>query len=175
MKKGLLTGLVLVLLLTMLLPAAPALAAKPADMQAGGDITAISPGVVGENVFAAGNSGRWRVTERYIAGEFTSGPFEGGLTIRYAANVDATQAGNFHGELIIGDDTCAGRINGRITPEFDPSSGLPPQLNVSGHWTVNEGAHGSGVFEATIYFFPLDDHVVAVLPGSTFTMSGKLK
>ncbi|MFC1945634.1 hypothetical protein ACFLW1_00370 [Chloroflexota bacterium] len=174
MRKYFYLGIVIVTMLSMLVTASPALAAKPVAFEAGGTITAISPGVVGENVFPAGNSGRWRVTDRTITGVLTRGDIAGDITIQYQANVDATQAGNFHGSIVVAGGSYSGKINGSISSVvYDPGLPLPPRIDITGHWNLNNGARGNGTFEATIFFLPLGEHVLFVIPEmSTFTMSG---
>ena len=99
-RKILMVGLVLALTLTLVMPAT-ALAAKPAEFTASGVIIDIT---TGEDVieFPAGNSGRWVVQERMIGGVLTEGDIGGGFTLTYKANVVLeTQAGNFHGEMVV--------------------------------------------------------------------------
>jgi len=175
-RRTLLISLVLVLILTALAPAT-ALAAKPQSFYAAGKITYISPG----EVLPAGESGRWRVIERELRGELLpevegletdiSGPF----TMTYKANVElATQAGNLHGILEIGDYTF--RVNGKIQPlEIVPiAPGIYlPKLAINGHWTLGDGARGNGEFDAWVVFVPDAYGHVAYIVASSFTMDGK--
>ena len=173
-RRILFISLALVLMLMALAPAT-ALAAKPQPFHATGVITGIEDTEVGDNAFPAGNSGRWRVVDRQIAGELLSGDITGSFILTYKANVElATQAGNLHGTL----ETIAGtfRVNGKIQPlemvELYPGVYLP-KLTISGHWNLAGSGPGQGNFDAWVIFIPDEyGHVVAIV-ASSFVMDGK--
>jgi len=169
-KKLLFISLALVLVLGALIPAV-ALAAKPVEFNASGNITYIE---LGGSVFPAGESGRWVVASRYLDGTFLSGDVNGDFTLTYKANVDSEQAGNLHGLLEVGAYTL--RVNGTIEPlemvYFEPWDTYLPMLTISGHWTFIEGAQGQGDFDAWLIFIPFGEHVGMVVAGE-FTMTGK--
>ena len=184
-RKILFISLVLALMLTALVPAA-ALAAKPQTFYAAGAIDYIEATVVGENAFPAGNSGRWRVVDREIAGEL-SGDVNGSFIMTYKANVESadTQAGSFHGVLDVGEYSF--KVNGKTQPVEVIAWVVPGQipyllqLTMDGHWTA-QGTRGNGVFSGAVVFEPdwvlLEQtgqvHVGAIHPEmSPFTMTGK--
>jgi len=84
-RRILLISLTLVLMLTALAPAT-ALAAKPQSFYAGGEVNYIEATVLGDNVFPAGNSGRWRVVGREIGGEL-SGDVNGSFITTFSGNI----------------------------------------------------------------------------------------
>lgn len=171
-KKGLVFSVILALLLTVLMPTT-AFAAKPLPVHAEGAITSIEDTVIGENVFPAGDSGRFRVVDRVISGGL-SGDIAGDFILTYKANVDLlTQAGNLHGTLTTGDYTF--KINGAIAPlEMVPTIyGYLPMLTITGHWS-RPGGPGNGTFGAWVVFIPDEyGHVVWIID-SSFTMDGTL-
>ena len=176
MKKRLFfISLVLALVMTTLMPVT-VLAAKPADFSASGTITGISPG----DVFPAGESGRWVVAEREIEGNFDGdiGDIGGPFTLTYKANVElATQSGNLHGWLTVGEDSYVLKVNGEIEPlEFWGwyAEGIPLyKLTINGRWTFTDGARGQGDFNAWVIFIPtLEGHVGSIVD-SSFTLTGK--
>ncbi|HUV44070.1 MAG TPA: hypothetical protein VMW13_04480, partial [Dehalococcoidales bacterium] len=88
------------LILSVVMPGT-ALAAKGKafeDFGATGFITFIDDGIVKP----AGQSGRWIVSERTVAG-MMFGDADGWFTMTYKANVDSEQTGTFHGELVVGE------------------------------------------------------------------------
>jgi len=185
-RRILLISLALVLMLTALAPTT-ALAAKPQEFYAAGAITDIEGTVIGENVFPAGNSGRWRVVDREIEG-YLSGDINDDFLMTYKANIEdeLTQAGNLHGNLVAGDYNF--KVNGKIQP-VQVIAWLVPgqvplllQLTISGHWTGTKGTKGNGDFSAAVVFEP--DWYLLELTGevhvgtihtdlSPFTMTGK--
>lgn len=179
MKRRLLfISLALALVLTTLMPSL-VLAAKPVAFKAGGIITDISPG----NVLPAGKldedtgnsaSGRWRVVEREIRGTL-SGDIGGDFLFTYKANVElATQAGNFHGTLGVGDYTM--KVEGESLPiEFAGWYGPYPlfTLTLEGNWTFIDGANGNGVLDASATFVPTPAGHIAFIVASDFTLTGQ--
>ncbi|MDD5287875.1 MAG: hypothetical protein PHY28_02015 [Dehalococcoidales bacterium] len=180
-KRTLFISLILAIVLSTLMPAT-ALAAKPATFSANGMVSYISPGTV----FPAGNSGRWVVAERELIGAL-AGDISGGFTMTYKANVESleTQAGNFHGTLIMDDGSYSFNVNGRSEPlqfvqwiEFPPQSGnyVPLMLlTISGDWTLTEGAQGHGNFDAQVLFIPTLEGHVGYIVNSSFNMAGQWK
>jgi hypothetical protein len=170
-RKILMVGLVLALTLVLVSPV-PALAAKPVGFNASGVITAIDEG----NVFPAGNSGRWVVHERTIEGILSDGAITGEFELTYKANVTlATQAGNFHGRMVVNNGDYVINVNGKIEPlAFVPPYGLP-MLSLSGHWNFTDGAHGNGNFNAWLVFIPDEYGHVDVIVASSINMAGKWK
>ena len=184
-RRILFISLVLVLMLTALVPST-ALAAKPQTFNAGGAIDYIEATVIEDNAFPAGNSGRWRVVDREIAGEL-SGDVSGRFVMTYKANIESadTQAGNFNGVLDVGEYSF--KVNGKTQP-VEVIAWLVPgqipyllQLTMAGHWST-QGARGSGVFSGAVVFEPDwillaqtgQVHVGAIHPEmSPFVMSGK--
>ena len=169
-KKFLLVGIVLALVATLLIPAS-VLAAKPAEVEASGVITAISPGTV----FPAGNSGRWIVAERDLDGILLDGDITGEFTMTYRANVElATQAGNLHGTMEVGG--CVLQVNGKIAPlEMVPTplGVYLPKLTIAGNWTIIDGGKGQGEFEAWVIFIPTPEGHVDTIVASAITLNGK--
>ncbi len=156
-RRLLLISLVLVLMLTALAPAT-ALAAKPQSFNAAGEINYIEATVIGDNIFSAGNSGRWRVVGREIGGEL-SGDVSGSFLMTYKANIESTdtQAGNLHGTLGVGDYSF--KVNGKIQP-VEIIAWLVPgqiplllQITINGHWAL-QGGKGNGDFYGVIVFEP---------------------
>jgi len=178
MKKRILCIILVASLVLSVVMPATALAAKGKafdDFEATGVITDITSG----DVFPAGNSGRWRVSERTVSGPFIGGDLAGAsFTMTYKANVDSEQAGTFHGELVSGEVVFKVRGKSEMgsevlgvydyfpvlvpNPEYDPDDptslpyivdGLVPvvffALNTSGGWTLVEGAKGNGTYEGT--------------------------
>lgn len=172
-KRILLISLALVLLFTMLAPAA-ALAAKPQTFQAAGVITYIEDTQVGDNAFPAGNSSRWRVIDREIGGELL-GDISGSFVLTYKANVElATQAGNLHGVLETGEYSF--RVNDKIQPLTMAPSPLGfdlPVLTLNGHWTLTDKGQGQGDFAAWVQFIPDEYGHVVMIVASSFEMDGK--
>lgn len=168
MKRLLMIGVIPVLLLV--LAQGNILAAKPAAFSATGTISGISPG----DVAAAGESGRWRITERELTGEL-SGDVGGTFVMSYKGNVElVTQAGDFHGTLATASMTFG--VNGKIQPlEMAPiGNGVYlPKLTFSGHWAGTEGICGNGEFSGWLIFVPSQDGHVATIVASSFDMSGQ--
>lgn len=178
MKKRLLLISLMLVLLTALMPAT-ALAAKPPPLSAAGEINYIEATVIGDNVFPAGNSGRWRVVSREMGGEL-SGDINGSFLLTYKANIESTetQAGNLHGDLEVGSYVF--KVNGKIQPlelvgiiEIAPGFYAPKlKLAINGHWSLS-GGQGNGDFDAWVVFIPdASGHVASIL-ASSFTMDGK--
>lgn len=183
MKKTF-VSLLLVLVLTLLLPA-PVMAAGPQSFSAAGSITSVSAGTV----LPAGNSDRWRVIEREVTGSLSGGGLDGAFTLIYRANVASleTQAGNFHGRLTAGANVL--EVNGKSEPiQFvtlipnpnpNPAPGEPAYLPVfklviSGHFTFIDGAQVNGTFAGWANFIPTPGaaHIGVILDNS-FSLSGK--
>jgi hypothetical protein len=180
MKKRLvLISLTLVLMLMALAPAT-ALAAKPQPFCATGVITGIEATVIGDNVFPAGNSGRWRVVGREIGGEL-SGDVNGSFLMTYKANIESTetQAGNLHGTLDVGEYSF--KVNGTIQPLeiveivwINPVTYYPIlKLTINGRWNLADRGPGQGDFEAGVIFIPDIYGHVACIVASSFVMDGK--
>jgi len=172
-RRMLFISLVLVLVLAALMPAT-ALAAKPQSFNASGSIAYIEDTVIGDNVFPAGNSGRWRVVNREIGGEL-SGDINGSFVMTYQANIESqwTQAGNLHGDLDAGGYHL--KVNGAIQPlELVPSPlGVSlPKLTIAGHWS-RAGGQGQGDFDAWVIFVPDEYGHVAWVVASSFVMDGE--
>ena len=158
MKRRLLfISVILTIILTTLMPAT-ALAAKPTSFNASGQINYIEATVIGDNVFPAGDSGRWRVVSREIGGELT-GDVSGSFLMIYNANIESTdtQSGNFHGTMEVGEYSF--KVNGKIQP-VEVIAWLVPgvipsliKLTIDGHWSRFAGK-GSGDFYGAIVFEP---------------------
>lgn len=175
MKNGIFVGLALVLVLAAFMPA-PALAAKPVPFNANGTVYYITPGTVEP----AGDSGRFVVVERDIVGSL-SGSINGAFKLSYKANVElATQAGDLHGTMQVGDNNTL-NVNGKIQPLafFGFSKLMEGNLvfksTIDGHWNFLVGANGSGKFSSDIFLIidPLTLHVIGFEPGSSITMTGQ--
>ncbi len=152
-RKAVLIGAVLALLLGLVSPAV-ALAAKPIDFFAAGAIVSIDEGAVSP----AGGSGRWVVSERVVSGGL-QGAVNGPFSLTYKASVNAAQAGNLAGRLVVGDLTMAisGKSQGVEMVQVAPGIYLP-SITVSGRWTLIDG-QGNGEFSATFVFIPwIDDY-----------------
>jgi hypothetical protein len=175
-RRILLISLALVLIMTVLAPAT-ALAAKPQPFYAAGVISEIEDTEIGDNVFPAGNSGRWRVVDREIAGSL-SGDINDSFLMTYRANIEneLTQAGNLQGTLVAGDDSF--NVNGKILPLELVTVPLPfgvfnlPKLTISGHWSL-AGTRGSGEFYGWVIFIPDAAGHVDTIVASSFVMDGK--
>ena len=177
-RRLLLITLALVLMLMALAPAT-ALAAKPQSFNAAGVIDEIEATVIGENVFPAGNSGRWRVVGREIGGEL-SGDVNGRFSMTYKANIESTetQAGSLHGTLDVGEYSF--KVNGKIRPLeivdivwIDPETYYPIlKLTIDGHWSL-PGGPGNGEFYGWVIFIPDENGHVAFIEASSFSMTGK--
>lgn len=171
-RRALVISLVMVLLLTALMPAT-AFAAKPQPVTAEGVIYSIEDTSIGDNVFPAGNSGRFRVVDREISGQLY-GDIEGLFSLAYKANVNiTTQAGNLQGTLNTGDYSF--KINGKIQPleMMLTNYGYLPMLTITGHWS-RPGAPGQGNFEAWAIFIPDEYGHVVYIVDSYFSMNGKM-
>jgi hypothetical protein len=171
MKKFLLIGVVLALMLTLILPSV-AMAARPVTFQATGQMTGIDSG----NVKPLGDSGLWLVKDRHIDGYFTEG-FPTGQTFRITYGgvfKIATQAGSLAGTMKTGTNNYT--ITGKVAPLDMVDMGgdiYLPRLSISGHWTGTKGVNRSGTFTASVIFIPdAAGHVVAI-PNSSFVMTGK--
>jgi len=143
-KRQLFISLVLGVYLAALIPGV-VMAAKPIDFEATGNITFLEPaGDAG--VFPAGNSGRWVVASRDLAGELAGdilGSFT--FTMTYTANVTLPEeAGNLHGTLKMDGYTL--KVTGKTGAVAEDT------IRISGHWTFIEGAKGHGEFEAELVF-----------------------
>jgi len=171
-KRMLCIGLVLTLALTIIIPATAT--AKGLDgFHAEGIVIGIDQG----DIKAAGNSGRWVVSERNLYGGFGffgDSPAQYGFTLNYHANIDSvyTQAGNLQGVLSIWDTPYALNLTGTTDPAYpDPVDEygypIPYQkiispdpfitmvvanyvLHLEGRWTFISGAIGNGTFEADV-------------------------
>jgi hypothetical protein len=167
-RKIILVGLVTALALVLVAPV-PALAAKPAGFMAIGSLDTIDEG----DPFAAGQSGRWVVPERTITGAI-SGAITGDFILTYRANVTAEQAGNFHGEMVVNDGEYVIKVNGNSSFGITPAGF--PGLILSGHWTLIEGARGTGNFGA--WLIPIMDeqkeHIIGIY-ASAIEMTGQWK
>ena len=172
MKRKLFYICLILVLVTITLMPVPALAME--SFSSAGTIDYISPGTV----FPAGASGRWIVAERELTGVL-SGDFNGPYTMTYKANVESldTQAGNFHGTLIVNSYTL--KVNGRSEPiEFVDwyAPGVPIyKLTIGGHWTCVEGTQGRGDFDGYAFFIPTREGHVGYILDSYFNMTGKWK
>ncbi len=177
-KRTLFISLLLVLILTVLTPAT-AVAVKPQPFYAAGTIVDIEDTVIDDNVFEAGDSGRWRVVDREIAGVL-SGDVNGEFILTYKANIESamTQAGNLHGNLVV--EGYNFKANGRIQPlEFVPVqlfNGVYylPKLTISGHWSM-KGAGQNGEFSGWVIFIPDAAGHVDTIVASSFVMEGEWK
>ncbi len=177
-RRILFISLALVLMVTALAPAT-ALAAKPKSFYAAGEINYIEATVIGDNVFPAGNSGRWRVVGREIGGEL-AGDSNGSFLMTYKASIESTetQAGNLQGVLETGEYSF--KVNGKIQPlevvgiiEIYPGIYVPQlKLTISGHWNLS-GSQGNGEFDAWVVFLPDEYGHVAMIVASSFVMDGK--
>jgi hypothetical protein len=170
MKKLLVIGVVLALILTLALPSV-AMAAKPTtQISATGAMISIDEGITRE----LGHSGKWLVKDRVINGAFSSGYFGSeAFTITYGGVFDlATQAGSLVGKMEVGSTTLV------ITGKSDPLTMVPvdgyylPCINISGHWTGLKGLNASGTFSAYMVFVPDQGHIGYIV-ASEFTMTGK--
>ena len=196
-KKLLFISLVMSLILAALMPGV-ALAAKPTDFEAEGNILYISDGTVSQ----AGKSSRFLVIERQILGA-VSGDIVGGYEFTYRGNVDVqTQAGTIHGTVVFPGQPYVLDVNGRIEPvELEPipvpitlvvdcylpgggviEAGTPlpagtpmPKLTIIGRWIFTEGAKGQGALDAGVYFTTDAEGHVNYLYLSTFDLTGKWK
>ena len=177
MKKRILFISLTLALIVMVLTPATAVAVKPQSFYAAGAIVDIEDTVIDDNVFPAGNSGRWRVVDREIAGVL-SGDVNGDFILTYKANIESglTQAGNLHGNLVVeGYDF---KVNGKIQPlELVPVNLFNevyylPKLTIGGHWSL-QGAGGNGEFSGWVIFIPDAAGHVDVIVASFFVMEGK--
>ena len=143
-KRQLFISIVLGVYLAALIPGV-VMAAKPIDFLATGNVTVLEP-VEYPDVFPAGNSGRWVVASRYLAGELVGDiPGSFAFTMTYTANVKLPEeAGNLHGTLKMNGYTL--KVNGKTGAVAEDT------IRISGHWTFIEGAKGHGEFEAELVF-----------------------
>lgn len=186
MKRRLLLISLTLVLIVMALAPATAFAAKPQPFNAAGGVNYIGATVIGDNVFSAGNSGRWRVVGREIGGEL-SGDIDGSFLMTYKANIESTftQAGNLHGTLLVDDYSF--KVNGTIQPVEVIAWAVPYQIpallriTIDGHW-ASQGTSGNGDYHAVIVFEPDwkllqttgEIHVGTIHTDmSPFTMTGK--
>jgi len=197
MKKRLLCiGLVVSLVLSIVMPGT-ALADKGGgfeEFEAAGSVLGIDPGTVK----AAGQSGRWIVSERQVIGMMSvceAAPEM--FTMTYAANVDSDQNGTFHGELVVGSlvfkvrgksemgaPTGFGTVVVEVPNPYPPPDTIPVEvpvvfcpLTTSGTWNLIEGAQGNGDYNTTITVAiatdgPFQGHIVAVVDSSV-SLTGK--
>jgi hypothetical protein len=175
MKKILLVGVILAMVLTLILPSA-AMAAKPVDFYTAGTISDITPGTVSQ----IGHTDWWRVSERDITGVFAEGPeasVSGAFTLTYQGKFKlSTQEGKFKGDLICEDSSF--KIDGNVDPlEFVPIGNnlYAPKLTISGDWKYQEGGKGKGEFSGWLIFNPTPDGHVDYVIASSFVMTGKIK
>ena len=162
--------LVLTLALTLATPV-PALAAKPVGFSTIGEITDIDDG----DVSPAGNSGRWIVKERTVEGNLLVGDITGGFVLTYKANVESvwTQAGNFHGTMVVNDGDYTIKVNGSSSPGTTPIG--PTGLVLSGHWTFKGNNQGNGGFDAwVIPMLDEEGHITGIFGGG-IEMTGQWK
>lgn len=159
MKKKILAVLLVLVTVMALAAPAPALAAKPTTFEANGIVLGILPT---DQEFAAGNSGRWVVHERYLY-TYLVGPDIAGLgVLTYHANVTlAFQEGAIQGTLVVGGYEL--NVTGKTT--FDvgvDSSGIPgPMLRINGNWNFVSGAKGTGKFSAYVFLqLDGDGHII---------------
>ena len=201
MKRRLLCViLVASLILSVVLPGT-ALAAKGKafdDFEASGVVLGIDPGTVK----AAGESGRWIVSERQVIGMMSISGYPYDIfTMTYKANVDSDQAGTFNGELVVGSlifkvrgkselglPTGQGMFGVEIPnpePPYDPPTIIIQvpvvfcPLTTVGSWTLIEGAQGNGDYNATVSVAiavdgPFKGHIVGIVDSSV-SLTGKWK
>lgn len=165
--KVLLTGAILALLLVGLLPTA--VMAETVPMSASGTIGYIS-GTVG---FPAGGSGMYIVQSRTVSGAFISGDLNSSYSMTYKGSIDLnTQAGNINGILSTGSYVFS--IAGKsypVTWTQTPEGYYIGKSYASGTWWFDGG---NGTFTCDFSFVPtMDGHIDYILPGSTFTLTGK--
>jgi hypothetical protein len=170
MKKILLIGVILAMVLTLILPSV-AMAAKPSVFTASGEMTTIDQGQTRE----LGESGKWLVADRHILGTFDSGDLDGDFTLTYGGVFDlATQAGNLVGTLKNGSKTIL--VTGKVSPYEIVDTGMgfsAPQLTIKGKWVGLKGLKANGEFTAWFIFIPDEEgHVVQII-ASSFDMTGK--
>lgn len=161
--KILVVGAILALLLVGILPTA--IQAAQTQISATGNISTISE-TMG---FPTGNNGKYKVTSRTVTGSFVSGDLNGDYTFNYAGQFDLnTQAGKIKGNLTNGDQVFD------IKGNSQPFSLLDNDLisTASGYWSSD---HGYGTWTATYYLqLDADGHIIAILPDSSFTLTGVL-
>jgi len=163
-----------VLTVALLLAAFPmnVLAAPPEAFQADGEITGIDAGIVK----AAGDSGRWVVSERHVSGTI-SGDLNGDFEFTYRANVAADQAGQLSGTMTVGEQNLELRGVSQPVTVVQVAPGVYlPRIAISGTWSFREG-RGSGDFDAWMVFVPVFDpdgnmHVGYIF-ASAFNLTGK--
>jgi len=171
-RRLLIISLVLALALVAMTPAA-ALAdeGRPTKIEAYGEITGITAGIV----TPLGESGRWRVIEREILGTI-SGDINGDFNLTYKGVFKLEdQAGNFHGTMETG--TYFLRVNGKVQPlemvQIGPEIYLP-KLTITGHWTFTDGAQGQGDLNGWAIFIPTSEGHVGAIIASAFALTGQL-
>ena len=170
-KRGMVAVLLIVVLLLSAFPMTT-LAAPPEDFLANGVVTAIDTGIVK----AAGNSGRWVVSERHVTGTIT-GDLNGEFQFSYHANVTADQAGQLSGTMTVGEQTL--KLRGASQPvtvvQVGPGVYLP-RIAINGSWNFQKG-RGNGDFDAWMIFVPVFDEEgnmhVGYIVASDFTLTGK--
>jgi hypothetical protein len=170
MKKLLVIGIVLALMLTLVLPSV-AMAARPTTFSAAGTMASIDPGTVKE----LGNSGLWLVKDRHIQGRFLSGDLgTESYTITYGGVFKLVdQSGNLAGTMQVGSKLFV--IDGKVAPLslVDMGEYQLPQLTISGHWAGLKGVNATGSFNAYMIFVPTADGHVDYIVASSFDMTGK--
>ncbi|MDD5038501.1 MAG: hypothetical protein PHN78_04210 [Dehalococcoidales bacterium] len=177
-RKGALVILALALALASLVPAMTVLAKPGSEVVAQGNITYVAPTELGEMVYAAGDSGRWRVVDRAVGGIFNGPGIVGDFAFTYKANVAASQAGKLHGTLNAAQYVI--NVNGTAeAATFFGYYGPYPlyEIKLGGNWTVLDGAKGNGDFTANIVFIPSADgaHIAFIIPEySVITLTGSL-
>ena len=183
MKRKIALIILSLVLVLGLMPATVAAAKPSSGPVAYGVITSIDPTELGSVVNGAGNSGRWRVDGRTVYGTFL-GPIIGdGFTFSYKANVNELQAGTLHGTMTTSQYTF--NVNGKTGPAtFFGWYGPYPlfQIDISGKWTVLDGAKGNGDFTSTIVVLTDGTHILAIIPTldgvnflSTITLTGSFE
>ncbi len=175
MKRWSLSGIALVITLSLFTPAIPVAAAHE-DLDASGPITGISESYEKP----AGDSGRIVVISRSIYGTFASGGLLGDFVMTYKANVElATQAGNFSGTMTRGPYVF--NVWGKSDPvQWIPVPDSPGayigRSTASGSWDMASGGNSAGTFTTVLIFVPTaEGHIASILPGSNVTMTGLWK
>jgi len=110
-KRLLVIGFVLALVLMLVIPSVTLAAPKPSTFSAHGTLTSIDNGTVKQ----LGNSGKWLVTDRHLTGQFQTGNLSGSFVLTYGGVFDLqTQAGNLVGVLKNGSSSFG--VEGKTNP-----------------------------------------------------------
>jgi hypothetical protein len=171
-KRGLLAVMVAVLL-AVAVPTAAMAAGPKTPFAATGTVEFIDEG----NVDAAGNSGRFVVRDRTVAGTF-SGDLAGPYTFVFDTNVPLlTQSGQVHGTLsaggrvanVRGSSNLAGGPRIALHPLFGP---VPyAAIAMGGKLTFTQGSVGNGNLSAVAWvMLDLDGHNVGILPAGVLLL-----